>query len=441
MQCQLLDKLRRSMPKVDNAAEIMKLLALWTQDDAADVQVSRLLELARQRHVSHVYIDASPEGGRILLRVDGLVLPAFALSPCQFQALLCAMAAHAQMAVTEGNTQNAEGLIRGEPAQEGATFRVGLLRTFSGPQLTLRALPTQFHHSLAPRERWPEQASNAAELMKQYPCGLIVFCYRGRSTYFETMGEWLYGLANGGGRYVLVTDAPNTWPLHENVFQLRLEGSEESWERELRAATAQDFDVVAIAGRNDDDAIRRAVLTTFEDHFVLVNTSRASVLDTLMWMMSDLPIGADRVSQILVGLIGTYCARRICPRCARVQSPADLELPIPGWGATPLRDVLKTHGLGALPEGEWLWGEGCEECNRTGYVLPSRELLPLVEAIHIDWELANVCSSRPRRQELQAALAARGFRTYFEQAFDLAQSGRTTIQEAVRVGLARRANR
>ncbi|MGB7442885.1 MAG: hypothetical protein WA919_17615 [Coleofasciculaceae cyanobacterium] len=99
-----------------------------------------------------------------------------------------------------------------------------------------------------------------------------------------------------------------------------------------------------------------------------------------------------------------------------------------------LAEAGQKHWVGVL--GKWVEGQGCSECYGTGYM--PRQRLTVVEAAYIDQSLANLLASQPSKNQLSSAIADGGFQTYFEQAFQFAQQGMTTLQEAIRVGLARR---
>lgn len=416
-----------------------QVLTEWPWQDAPEHWVDRLLLLATQAHTSHVFLDPVPEGGgRLCFRVDGVVLPGPAFSPEQYQHLVSAIHKRAALPDSDPATLFCDGIIQGSAETGEHGFVVGILRTAEGHQVTLcTRSPLPY---AVPWEGWPDEAITALEQMRRHPNGLIVFCHRGYSSEIGSMLKVFDHMAresHGGSRYACVTDTVLRLAPRDGVSQVRVEGSKESWEAALRALAAQDTDVFALAGRNENEVVSQALLTALEDRGVLVNVSLPGVVDSLLWLLSALPVDAAQVAEVLLGVIGSYGGlRRVCPVCA---SPA-----IPDESVLPL---LGTEGITSIPEGNWVQGKGCEECNGTGYTpvyatgsVRSQLSLSVVETIYIDREFARFCASHPSRSELLSALSERGFRTYFQQAFDLAQQGLTTLQEAIRVGLARRAD-
>lgn len=407
-----------------------EILTAWPWQDPPEYWVDRLLLLATQAQTSHVFLDPVLQGGgRLRFRVDGLVLPGPAFSVEQYQHLLSAIRKRTALPDSDSATLFCDGIIQGSEEIGKRDFVAGILRTSEGLQVTLYArspLP-----STVPWGGWPAQAVTALEQMRRHPNGLIVFCHRGYSSEIGSMlgvFDFMARESHGESRYACVTDTPLRLPPLDGRSQVRVEGSKESWEGALRALVAQDTDVFALAGRNENEVVSQALLTALEDRYVLVNVSLFGATDSLLWLLSALRVDAAQVAEVLLGVIGSYqYLRRVCPVCSSPVMPDESVLPL-----------LGTQGITSIPEGNWVQGKGCEECNGTGF--SSQLWLSVVEAIYIDRELARFCNSRPSRSELRSALTERGFRTYFQQAFDLAQQGLTTLQEAIRVGLARRAD-
>ena len=426
-----LDELRSDMPKVKGAGRVLEILSTWHTRDSAEAWLEGLLLLAGQRDVSHVFVEQGPEGdARLRFRVDGVVFAGPKFASQDYEQLLAAVRARATMGESDEAMLSCEGILAGSLETEAHGFWVGLLRTSEGTQLSLcarRALETDM-----PWEGWPAQARTAMEHMLGHPNGLIEFCFRGWSSQVGTMArvfDFRIRQSAGRSRYAYVSDGPVGLPPREGTVQVRVEGSKESWEQALRALIAHDVDCVALAGRDEKVIVHQAVLTALEDRYIMVNVSRPDVVRTLLWLLSDAAIDPGQVVQELIGLVGICELRPVCPRCAYSKPPGKSILP-----------VFERQGITCIPEGNWVGSEGCEECNGTGFMLPSEQRLPLVEAVYVDRELAETCVSRPSRDELESALAERGFRTYFQQAVDFARQGLTTVEESIRVGLARRAD-
>jgi type IV pilus assembly protein PilB len=405
-----------------------ELQETWLWQSPIDRWVDHILSFAEKPHLTSVFLDPLPQdGGKLYFRVDGLVLPGPCFTTEQYNQLLTAIQSRMKFSQFLGNQCLQEGFILTEAAQR---HWVGILQTVFGTQVTI--LFERSTKSTEPLNGWPEQAKTTVAQMQRHPNGLIVCCHRGWSlsqqdTIFNVLNSitssWKQDIRLG-----VITEGLQMPSLsYGNMTHLSVDGSQQSWEQACRVLVAQDIDVVLMRGCNEKEVLTQAVLTALEDRLVLVDLSYFSVSDTLLWLITKLPISAAQVASVLLGVVGSYPAMRgVCPHCVVEQMPDD-----------SLLRTLQQHGILTLPQGKWVQGQGCHKCHGSGYAPHPR--LTVTESVYIDSSLATLCASSPSEDELRAALAERGFQTYFDCAFELAQQGLTTLQEAVRVGLARRA--
>ena len=361
--------------------------------------------------------------------MDGLVLPAWPLSGDQAQKLLSAAMDRAGLDLATGNPPSAGGVVRTDVESGSASYWFGVLRTENGVQLTATILMAR--RRSGPWEIWTDYAREAAESIRRYPNGLVLFCHRGYSADVGPMEAWLRTRATGGSRYAYVVEGPPAMRCLTNVSSLCVEGTQESWEAALHALVAHDFDVIAIAGWNEREVLRQGLLTAWQDRVVYVGVSPRSVLDTILWVIGNPPLELCRIGPVLTGVVGTTLIRRVCPSCS-----------YPAVADETVLAILREKGIRSLPKGNWVEGRGCDECNGFGFVPPMhmRQVLELVEILHVDRDLARLLESGPSRTQLESALRERGFRTCFEQAFELAREGLTTLKESIDKGLGRRAD-
>jgi hypothetical protein len=267
--------------------------------------------------------------------------------------------------------------------------------------------------------------------MIAHPQGLILFCTHAWSMSTGPMLRGFHALARerqGGGRCACVSDAPLRIPPDPTVTYVRVDGSRAGWDRAMCGLVAQGFEIFALTGRDSAEVLCQAITTSLEDRFVLTNVPLPDVLPTLPWLFSHPRVHAEEIAQQLVGILGTRRFRRVCPHCAVLQPPDDIVLAL-----------AAAHGDLDLQPGNWVRGKGCSACHGIGYT-PHEGWFDLVEAIYVDRELARICAAQSDAASLRTALREHGFRTYFEQGVALVNEGLTTIDEALRVGLARRAD-
>jgi hypothetical protein len=378
--------------------------------------------------ISSVFLDPKPLGGGLFcLRIDGLVIELLHFAVDEYLNLLKALQSHLSPIQVPGKEYLQEGLIQ---SKTGHFFWTGILSSALGLQVTIR--PERNRLTLGySRHHLPEQAATVIERMRKHPNGLMLFCHRTWShSPTGIMYDVFQSIVDGcstDARLAFISENLQSIPVNENITKISTDGTYRSWEKATHAVVAQDVDIIMMQGRNERDVVAQAILTALEDRIVLVDTTHFNVLDALLWLLTDIPISSSLIASILLGVVGSYAdLRTICPNCSIEQTMEEMRL---------LLDLRKCDI--ELGTGTWLKGQGCPLCNGTGY---ANERLTIAEAIYIDHSLAKICASSPNRAELTSVLQERNFSSYFDQAYEFARQGKTTLQEAIRVGLARRAD-
>jgi type II secretory ATPase GspE/PulE/Tfp pilus assembly ATPase PilB-like protein len=408
--------------------EYRQFLEEWPWQSSAKDWLDYILSFATQPHTTSVFLDPQFQtGAKLYLRVDGAVLPGPTFTKKQYKQLLAAIDHCFYCSKTIGETYLNEGFLL---AETGQRHWVGFLPTIVGTQVTVLF---ERKRPIEPLQGWPAQAKTVLEQMLNHPNGLMLFCHRGWSlsqqdTIFAALDSLLARGKPFATRIGFISESLQTLPQYENMTQLCVDGSPAAWEQATRTLVAQDTDVVVMRGRNEKEVVTQAVLTALEDRTVMVDVSHFGIIETLYWLLTELPISPGQMASVLLGIVGSYPSlRQVCPHCKTEQIPEP-----------ELLQLLNQHHITPAPNSYWVEGQGCPQCHGSGHM--SRERLTVAEAAYIDSSLAKLCAERPSKAQLAAALAEQGFQTYLEQAVAFAQQGQTTLYEARRVGLARRAD-
>jgi hypothetical protein len=83
--------------------------------------------------------------------------------------------------------------------------------------------------------------------------------------------------------------------------------------------------------------------------------------------------------------------------------------------------------LGLPPDADYYHGEGCDQCNQTGY--KGREAL--FEILNIDQEISRLITEEAGEDAIREAAGRRGFSTLRERGLEKVKQGITTPEEVL----------
>jgi type IV pilus assembly protein PilB len=184
--------------------------------------------------------------------------------------------------------------------------------------------------------------------------------------------------------------------------------------RALRSLLRQDPDVIMVGEIRDEDTARVAIQAALTGHLVLSTLHTNDCPGGVMRLL-DMGIEPYLISSSVLGFVAQRLARTICASCkTSYYPPADL-LESVGW-------AHRTNEL-------FQKGEGCRECNGTGF----RGRIGIFEVMLLDAELKRLIHEGTSQTEIRVYLAQTGWRTLREKALDLVEHGESTLEEVLRV--------
>jgi len=182
----------------------------------------------------------------------------------------------------------------------------------------------------------------------------------------------------------------------------------------LRSILRQDPDVIMIGEVRDTETLSASIQAALTGHLVLatLHTNDASSSITRMVQM-----GAENymVADSLIGVVAQRLIRRVCPYCKKEYYPPKDEL-------EKIEPFLKE-------EIKFVKGEGCKECEFTGYM--GREMVS--EVLLINDEIASLINEGKSKQEIVEVAKQHGFITMIEDGINKLKEQITTLEEILRV--------
>jgi general secretion pathway protein E len=185
----------------------------------------------------------------------------------------------------------------------------------------------------------------------------------------------------------------------------------------LRSILRQDPDVVMVGEIRDSETANIAVNAALTGHLVL-STLHTNDAPTAATRLIDLKVPPFLLSSCLLGVIAQRLLRRLCLQC---KQPVE-------------HDAMAWRRLGfeKVPAGTTYGPVGCPACMNTGY----SGRLGIYEMMIVDEEMSSRIAREEDARMLRTAARAKGMRSLLEDAAQKVLLGRTSLDEAVRVGRA-----
>lgn len=378
------------------------------KQNAAVALVTHALEQAVSRRASDIHFEPHDGGGRVRLRVDGVLQPL-----THFTGETC-LAAIARLKIL-GNLDIAErrlpqdGQFDTDINGEKLSLRLSTLPCRGGEKAVLRLLRQQAR-PLAPEALGMEPDALArflAALAK--PQGLILVTGPTGSGKTLTLYSALNQLNHGDVNIACVED-PTEIPL-EGVTQTQIHPKAGlSFDIVLRALLRQDPDVIMIGEIRDTETADIALNAAQTGHLVLSTLHTQSCIETLT-RLEQMGMARWQIASALELIVAQRLVRRLCPHC-RQPAPEALMLP---------------ESLSPEPVAHW-YAVGCERCY-SGYY----DRLALFELMPINCALRQAILTDENARTLEPLCRQLGMKTLQESGLSAVRQGLTTADELWRV--------
>jgi type IV pilus assembly protein PilB len=166
----------------------------------------------------------------------------------------------------------------------------------------------------------------------------------------------------------------------------------------------------------DSETARIAVQAALSGRLVLTSLHATDVIGAI-YRLFQMDIEPYLVAASLRGVIAQRLVRRVCNFCS-AESEVTTEAKLL---------VRSLHASGRKLQ--FRQGQGCTICRGTGY----RDRVGVYQILEISDEMRELISTRPMPTKVFELARKEGLKTLSEEAFDLASSGTTTLNEVIEV--------
>jgi len=192
-------------------------------------------------------------------------------------------------------------------------------------------------------------------------------------------------------------------------------------EEKQRAILRHDPDVLLVGEIRDRETAEIAVQASLTGHLVF-STLHTNDAPGAMTRLVDMGIEPYLVTSSLEMIAAQRLVRLICPNCREPLAPEDMATFRSQFGQDAPETLYR--------------GRGCRQCQGTGY----RGRTGIFEMMLISEEIRSLVLARAPSTELRRQAATEGMKCLREDGWRLVQSGKTTIEEVLRVTKDERTN-
>ncbi len=392
-------------------SEIRKLEADIDRAYSPARLLEHMLHLAVRERATDIHLAPTARSRSVLMRVDGVLRPVFALSPA-LDRLVVYVKLQADMDASEQRLPQ-DGSFTAQVMEHNFTIRVSTLISEFGERMVLRLLPERSNlDKLADLGFLEEDVAVMAKAFSK-PHGLILITGptgSGKSTTLHAALR-MQPLIE---RNVLTVEDPVEYrvPVACQTEVNRRAGYE--FANAMRHFLRHDPDIILVGEIRDSETARAALDASSTGHLVLSTLHVGSIFG-VMPRLKLLGVDTETIAENLVAVINQRLVRRICPHCAKPRAASEDER----------RWLGQAHA--EVPP-QVFHGTGCHHCRDTGYL----GRLPVYEMLVVNRDLADAIASDANRAEIRQRALAAGMRPILTLARNRVLAGETTMEEILR---------
>jgi type II secretion system protein E len=376
--------------------------------------VNQILTEAIELRATDVHIEPFEESLRVRYRVDGVLQEAsIAREIKQFQAaIISRLKILAKLDIAEKRVPQ-DGRIKIIIAGREIDVRVSVIPMIHGEAIVLRLLDRSSVLLGLEKLGMSERDLGIMRMICQRPHGIILVTGPTGSGKTTSLYAALSQI-NDVQRNIITIEDPVEYQLNGvNQIQISTKAGL-TFASGLRSILRHDPNVVLIGEIRDNETAEIAIQASLTGHLVF-STLHTNDAPSALTRLVDMGIEPYLVASSLEAIIAQRLVRVVCPECRE---------PLTDSEAMPLRRRFADQLPAVLYK-----SVGCERCQGTGY----HGRIGIFEMMIVTDEIRSLILENTSAQELRKVATRQGMKSLRDDGFRQLHSGRTTVQEILRV--------
>lgn len=381
--------------------------------------VSTLLEYGIKVRASDIHIEPLENETRIRYRIDGILHEKLILPRRIHDAIVSRIKILGNMKIDEKRLPQ-DARFNFKIGQEELDLRLSTMPSVYGEKVVMRLLKKTGGVPTLPELGLRGKALQNLEQNIARPHGIILICGPTGSGKTTTLYSILSKLNSTKVNIMTIEDPIEYQIAGVNQVQVNPQAGL-NFASGLRSFLRQDPNIIMVGEIRDAETTDLAIQASLTGHLVFstLHTNDASgALPRLLDMHAEPYLIASTVTCV----VGQRVVRRICPTC-RISKTASEEV------LAQLKAVLDKLYNFDLKKPQLFVGQGCKECNNTGYL----GRIGIFEILVASEKIARMILARETAQAIESQAVTEGMITMKQDGFLKVIEGITTIEEILRV--------
>ena len=387
---------------------------ILTSEESAPIIkfVNALFYQAIKKRASDIHINVGEKKGEVKFRIDGMLVKNADLDKKIVNLIISRIKVISNLDISEKRIPQ-DGRTQVKIAGETLDIRVSVLPTFYGERVVMRILMQSSQIPHITELGFDENILKDIKKLLRSSHGIILVTGPTGSGKTTSLHSFLREIEDPTKNLITVED-PVEYK-SDSISQIQVnEKVGLSFAAALRSILRQDPDVIMIGEIRDEETAAIAVRAALTGHLVFSTLHTNSAAATISRLV-DMGVEPFLISSSLLGILAQRLVRILCEECKEEDILAE-----------EFRDDYD------IPKDVKIYkSKGCAKCNYTGFI--GRK--SIAELLIVDDFIKNLLKETTDEHQIKTKLTQNDFKTLNMQLKNLILEGKTSLDEAIRIGL------
>ena len=395
--------------------------------------VDTLIKHAILDGASDIHIEPQEKKVVVRYRIDGILRQAMTLPKSALPGIVARIKVLANLKLDEHRLPQ-DGRFKLENDDYKMSFRVSVLPVFDGEKIVMRLLDESSHGLTLEKMGLHGEALEAIQREIRKPNGMVLVTGptgSGKTTTLYTVVDIL----NSPEVNISTVEDPVEYRM-DSINQTQVQAKiGMTFAAGLRSLLRQDPDIIMVGEIRDKETLEIAIHAAMTGHLVLSTLHTNSTAGAVPRMV-DMGVEPFLIASTTNIVIGQRLVRKLCVECRKPYklNSKEVETLAKNYDVDSIVETL--YRIGGLEQGKKLTdvelfkpGEGCSQCNNTGY----KGRNGIYEVFEITETIEKLITQNATSDELEKKAKEEGMVTMVEDGFYKVIQGITSIEEVMRV--------